>query len=227
MKQLISLFFAIACLISTTAHATLESRLGGQAVYDSDLNITWTANANLAATLPFGLANVLPSSDSGNQPGTMFGTSRDSWIGSLNSYQTTGYLGFNDWRLTTDNCGTVGYVCTDSEFGYLFYNELGGIAHSPISSSNSPNLALFTNIIENNFYWTRSLSGEHIKVFEFGQGARSSVFGTLAQLHVWAVRDGDSFPITSVPEPETYSLLLAGLGLLGFTSWRRKQNIAS
>lgn len=27
-----------------------------------------------------------------------------------------------------------------------------------------------------------------------------------------------------VPEPETYSMLLAGLGLWGFTSWRRKQN---
>jgi hypothetical protein len=35
----------------------------------------------------------------------------------------------------------------------------------------------------------------------------------------WAVRDGD---VTSaVPEPETYAMLLAGLGLLGFMARRR------
>jgi type VI secretion system secreted protein VgrG len=27
---------------------------------------------------------------------------------------------------------------------------------------------------------------------------------------------------TTVPEPQTYAMLLAGLGLLGFTAWRRK-----
>lgn len=31
-------------------------------------------------------------------------------------------------------------------------------------------------------------------------------------------------PVTPVPEPETYAMLLAGLGLIGFTARRRKQN---
>jgi hypothetical protein len=30
------------------------------------------------------------------------------------------------------------------------------------------------------------------------------------------------FPVTSVPEPETYAMMLAGLGLLGFAARRRK-----
>lgn len=30
--------------------------------------------------------------------------------------------------------------------------------------------------------------------------------------------------ISSIPEPKTYGMLLAGLGLIGFTTWRRKQN---
>lgn len=33
--------------------------------------------------------------------------------------------------------------------------------------------------------------------------------------------------ITAVPEPETYAMLLAGLGLMGFMTYRRKQKEAA
>jgi PEP-CTERM motif len=211
----------ILSLALGNANAALFSRLNGQAVYDSDLNITWTANANLAATLPFGLANVLPSIDSGNQPGSILGNRTDSWIGALNVHQGTGYLGFSDWRLTTSKCGGEGYICTDSEFGHLFYDELGGSAHQPINSSGNSNLSLFSNIAQNNWYWTGTLTvGEKYKVFSFGEGARSETFGTLSYSHVWAVRDGD-VSVAAVPEPETYMMILSGLTLIG--AIRRKK----
>lgn len=35
---------------------------------------------------------------------------------------------------------------------------------------------------------------------------------------------GGTISTTPVPEPETYAMLLAGLGLIGFTARRRKQN---
>lgn len=35
---------------------------------------------------------------------------------------------------------------------------------------------------------------------------------------------GGSLNVTPVPEPETYAMLLAGLGLMGFTARRRKNN---
>ena len=33
------------------------------------------------------------------------------------------------------------------------------------------------------------------------------------------------FLVSAVPEPETYAMLLAGLGPLGFSARRRKQNL--
>lgn len=211
---------AALSLSFVNAHAALYSRLGGQAVYDSDLNITWTADANLAATLPFGLANTAPSPDSGNQPGSMWGTRRDAWIDALNAYQGTGYLGFDDWRLTSDNCTSAGYGCTNSEFGHLFYDELGGSAHQPVGAAGRPYLSLFSNIVQNNWYWTGDSSGEKIKVFNFGDGSRSEAFGTLMFGHVWAVRDGDV--ASTVPEPAIYALVLVGLGLFGLTHKSRR-----
>jgi hypothetical protein len=41
-----------------------------------------------------------------------------------------------------------------------------------------------------------------------------------------AVDASDRLPPTSVPEPETYAMLLAGLGLMGFVARRRKQRAA-
>ena len=37
---------------------------------------------------------------------------------------------------------------------------------------------------------------------------------------------GQTAPVSAVPEPKTYAMLLAGLGLIGFTTLRRKQNLA-
>ena len=60
-----------------------------------------------------------------------------------------------------------------------------------------------------------------------GSTALPGYNGELA-LHVQGIdSNGDSawYTATSpVPEPETYAMLLAGLGLLGFMAHRRKQN---
>jgi len=41
-----------------------------------------------------------------------------------------------------------------------------------------------------------------------------------------AVDASQALPPTSVPEPETYAMLLAGLGMMGFVTRRRKQKAA-
>lgn len=55
---------AIDLLFNTTAHAALESRLGGQAHYETDLNTTWLANANFADDAAGRVASGAPFSTS-------------------------------------------------------------------------------------------------------------------------------------------------------------------
>lgn len=61
---------------------------------------------------------------------------------------------------------------------------------------------------------TLSLSAPGIAYAIFG--ATNAVNGSSVYI--------DNFAVTPVPEPETYAMLLAGLGLLGFAARRRQQN---
>ncbi len=134
-------------VISTSANAALLSRLGGQAVYDTDLNITWLADTNAGAGSVFDdgptTSHGPPTTD-----GRMSWASANAWAASLS------VGGFTDWRLpitadpdsscTDDTAGVtpsadaIGFNCTGSEMGHLFYNELGGTAGSTILTSVDP-----------------------------------------------------------------------------------------
>lgn len=102
----LSLILVPLVSLSTQAHAELQSRLGGLAYYDTDLDITWMADANLAVSNSFGLpveALVGGRPPRGNAPagtiksdGRMYWPDALSWIDAMNAAT---YLGHNDWRL--------------------------------------------------------------------------------------------------------------------------------
>ncbi len=162
LKALSTLVLTL-CLTST-ANATLISRLGGDALYDDVLDITWLSNANLALTNQFGLSlSTNAFDDTANTVGStgrMTWDNANSWIAGMNS---ANHLGFNDWRLPTlspingtsfqtnlTNNGTsdLGYGATGigwqdgsntpvSEMGHLYYSTLGNLGVCTPNGSGS------------------------------------------------------------------------------------------
>ena len=58
-------------------------------------------------------------------------------------------------------------------------------------------------------------------VATFDGGTLSGNKSVMVEFHDWSIS------VAAIPEPETYSMLLAGLGLLGFAARRRKQKEAA
>ena len=211
-----SLVALILIALAGSADAALTSRLSGQAVYDSDLDITWLANANAGAGSAF-------DNGSSNTDGLMTWTNAGAWAASL----TVG--GFTGWRLPTTlnpdpTCASPsdssGFNCSGSEMGHLFYNELGGTVGVSILSSGDPDLPLFTNV-QPSAYWSSTevgISKFDAYFFDFRGGSQSAITKGASEF-AWAVRDGD---VATVPVPAAAWLFGSALGLLG---WMRRKNI--
>ncbi len=201
MKRLLpAIILTIICL-SSTANAALVTRLGGQAVYDTDLDITWLSDSNAASGTVF---------DDGfsNTDGRMTWESASNWSASL------AVGGFNDWRLPTSQF-----------FDHLYFGELGGTApFISILDSGDPDLAKFNLLIDTS-YWT----SQRVQVFpsepltplffSFNGGFTLDFTSHQSNFRAFAIRSGD---VSTVPAPATLLLALTGLGLAGFG--RRKHN---
>ncbi|MBX9916782.1 MAG: DUF1566 domain-containing protein [Nitrosomonas sp.] len=182
-----------------TANAALETRLGGLAVYDTDLNITWLADANYAKTSGYDADGLMNWHDA------------NTWAASLSIEGVTG------WRLPAVDTTCTGFNCSNSEMGHLFYNELGGKAKSPISLSSDPDLALFTHVQYGYWSGTGFASDPHLAwlfLFDYYErsGEQSVDFRSYVS-YAWAVHDGD-VGAGLVPEPETYAMMSIGLLML-------------
>lgn len=199
---------------------------GVDLVYDDDYTpvgasnpgLTWTADANLAATNAFGVTGI-------NANGTMTWDQALDWILGMND---ANYGGANDWRLWsalnsdgTGPCGP-GFSCDDSELGHLYYIEGSDRTGDPITSSQALS-DVFTNL-QNAVYWsgTASPSGANAAWdFNASNGRQRSDVVDPSN-HVWAVRPGK---IQAAPGPGT--AVLMALGLVGLGAHRLRRQGAS
>lgn len=212
----VTLALATAGLLSSGAvQAALHDR-GGGLIYDDVFDITWLANANYAKTSGY------------DSDGRMSFSAANAWAAGLS------YGGYDDWRLPTalnqDGSGPCFGHCSSSEMGHMYFNNMGASADNGIlSGTNTANLALFTNLQSDasDAYWSDTVRADALSwawLFYTTFGFQSNYLQT-SEYYAWAVRPGD---VAAIPEPETYAMLLAGLGLLGgVAKWRRRSFGAS
>jgi uncharacterized protein (TIGR03437 family) len=133
----------------------LQVNPGGQTVYDPQTNITWAANANLAATNAFGLpACTSPTSPAlcVAQDGAMTWDSAVQYLANMNS---AAYLGQTNWQAASIDPGCPGYNCGGdlNPMGNLFYSQLGFTPGSTVVTPPDISVGPFNNI-QPYLYWT-------------------------------------------------------------------------
>ncbi len=239
---------ALASIVGN-AQAELFDR-GGGLIYDDVLKVTWLQDANLAATNSFGVSGIRPngsmSLDTAQSWIAAMNTADylgyDNWRlpsiapingNAFNYDQTT--VGNTDYGYNISAVGTIYAGSTANEMAFMYFNNLGNQGYytatgdvtgcaTGLSSTCLNNVDQFDNL-ESSRYWVGTVyapSNDHGWAFHFYDGGQSADDKHDFNI-AWAVRDGDV--AAPVPEPETYAMMLAGLGLLGLTARRRRQKL--
>ena len=199
------LFVSVNNPVIASLTGVLPSTPGGtdyQAYYDDQLNITWTANANLYT-------------------GDWY--TADATVTSLTINGVSGWrlpnMDVNGDSVIVDCTSSAQGDCRDNEYGHLFYYGSGTTFDSGVSSLDP---APFSNV-QAAEYW--SIDPTTTAIFSFcklsgGRGCMSSggSYGLTGPYSAWAVHDGN---VGTVPAPA--AVWLFGSALVGLVGIGRRR----
>lgn len=206
--------FAVAALFAaTSASAALTVTVGGTAVVGEGLKSSVVG----AVTTDFNASLVNPANYTGG--GVKNGSQVNDWASppdDTSNYFTVGP--------STSTPGVVTFSGLVSYFGYYggspdTFNRVSFFnGDSLVGSFDGVALAGFAGVaadgdqsVGNFWNFTASNAGDYFNSVAFI--SRTNAFET------------DNHAVLAVPEPETYAMMLAGLGLIGFAARRRKNNV--
>lgn len=161
-------------------------------VYDPIANVTWLADANLAAKLSFHISGIATD-------GAMTHTAALAWIDSLNA---RAYLGDTNWTLppttlpdtTCSQKSAFGFGCQQSPMGILYYEQLGLAVGHPVVGPLHDAVGLFRNL-QPYLYWSC-----------LGYTAGCIAAGPAANMG-WSFTFGDGFQGTDVVQNRLYVMV--------------------
>lgn len=237
----------IAVLVLTTglsgaAQAALYDR-GGGLVFDDDLGVTWLQDANYAQTsghdadgeMSWGSAVTWASSlnyyDSiRNVTYTDWRLPKVSPVDGVSFNNIFRNDGSTDAGFNISAEGTLYARSTASEMAYMFYQNLGNPGFFKPDNTDSycapnciQNTGLFVNL-GNVVYWAGTeydYDTSQAWIFAMSTGLQGAGYKEHEnnRFFAWAVRDGD---VAAIPEPETYSILMTGLLVIGAVVRRKR-----
>jgi hypothetical protein len=245
MKKVVLALATAGVLSSGAAQAALNDR-GGGLLYDDVLNVTWLQDANYAKTSGYDADGQMDWNAATAWAANLVyhdsvrNVDLSGWR--LASNTPINGVSFNVFESTVGS-SDIGFNITspNAELSYMFYVNLGlkgyysseglyqpgyaGIFGDGTSGGQN-NVGIVTNF-QSGSYWSGTENADFDPtawVFHTSNGRQVNNFYKFnGFLYSWAVRPGD---VAAVPEPETYALMLAGLGLIGLVL-RRKQKLAA
>jgi hypothetical protein len=230
----------VAALVGN-AQAALFDR-GGGLLYDDVLNVTWLQDANYSKSSGYDADGLMTLSQATEWAENLayFDSVRSVSYSDWRLASNKPVNGVN-WQLSysfdgsTDNGHNI--VSQNSELSFQYFVNLGLKAIYSSSGAYQANFGIFgngtfggqvdvglvKNLQSNGGYWSGGIPLDQFNPWYFGTATGTQSTGATGPLYAWAVRDGDVASVAApIPEPETYAMMLAGLGLLGVMTRRRK-----
>ena len=146
--------------------------------------------------------------------------------GAYNNWFIVDISGFTPATAVTSLALTLNTFYADTAGTFKLWDYLGDIADLPeYTAPGAPGIAIYDDLGSGKLYGSFAYLGTEGYTYQTITLSSDAIFDLNAAIdngdEQWAI--GGSFaPTAPIPEPETYALMLAGLGLVGWMAKRRK-----